>query len=161
MSSKTSGPARSATKKPSWPDLLRWLRGTPNRTFVLYPAVVLLTHRRIQRPRFLLLLAWGYLQYKLIGEHRQRERAGGRGFDRAPDKLLTTGPYALSRNPMYLGHLIFMLGLALSTGSGLAWAILLANLPWFQSRVLQDEVRLRQKFGGEYEAYCRRVRRWL
>jgi protein-S-isoprenylcysteine O-methyltransferase Ste14 len=40
-------------------------------------------------------------------------------------------------------------------------AILLANLPWFQSRVLHDEQRLRAKFGAEYEAYCRRVRRWL
>ena len=128
---------------------------------MLYPIVVLLARRRIPRPGFLPLLAWGYLQYRLIGEHRQRQHAGGRGFDRPPDRLLTTGPYALSRNPMYLGHLIFMLGLALSTGSKLAWAILLANIPWFNSRVEYDERRLRDKFGAEYEAYCRRVRRWL
>ena len=62
---------------------------------------------------------------------------------------------------MYLGHLIFMLGLALSTGSGLAWAILMANIPWFQQRVVFDEERLREKFGWEYEEYCRRVKRWL
>ena len=62
---------------------------------------------------------------------------------------------------MYLGHLIFMLGLALSTGSKLAWAILLVNLPWFQGRVLYDEQRLREQFGAEYEAYRRRVRPWL
>jgi protein-S-isoprenylcysteine O-methyltransferase Ste14 len=141
--------------------LLRWLGGTPNRTFILYPAIVLLTRRRVAHPQFLPLLAWGYLQYRLIGQHRQRQRAGGRGFDRAPDRLLTTGPYAFSRNPMYLGHLIFMLGLALSTGSKLAWAILLANARWFQGRVLYDEARLQEKFGAEYEAYCRRVRRWL
>lgn len=140
---------------------LAWLRGTPNRTFVFYPIVILLTHRRIQRPRFLPLLAWGYFQYRLIGDYRQRQRAGSRGFDRPPERLLTNGPYAFSRNPMYLGHLIFMLGLALSTGSKLAWGILLANLPWFQSRVLQDEQRLRAKFGTEYEAYCRRARRWF
>ena len=54
-----------------------------------------------------------------------------------------------------------MLGLALSTGSKLTWAILLVNLPWFQGRVLYDEQRLREQFGAEYEAYCRRVRRWL
>jgi protein-S-isoprenylcysteine O-methyltransferase Ste14 len=140
---------------------LRWLRGTPNRSFILYPLLVLLTHRRIQRPAFLPLLPWGYLQYRLIGEHRQRQHAGSRGFDRPPDRLLTTGPYALSRNPMYLGHLIFMLGLALSTGSRLAWAIFLANVPWFQSRVRQDEDRLTKKFGVEYQDYCRRVRRWI
>jgi protein-S-isoprenylcysteine O-methyltransferase Ste14 len=62
---------------------------------------------------------------------------------------------------MYLGHLIFMLGLALSTGSRLAWVILLANIPWFGNRVGFDEARLRQKFGPDYEAYCCRVRRWL
>ncbi len=62
---------------------------------------------------------------------------------------------------MYLGHLIFMLGLALATGSKLAWAILLANLWWFDSRVRYDEARLLEKFGAEYETYCRRVRRWL
>jgi protein-S-isoprenylcysteine O-methyltransferase Ste14 len=62
---------------------------------------------------------------------------------------------------MYLGHLIFMLGLALSTGSRLAWAIFLANVPWFQSRVRQDEDRLTKKFGVEYQDYCRRVRRWI
>jgi protein-S-isoprenylcysteine O-methyltransferase Ste14 len=147
--------------QPGLDPALAWLRGTPNRTFVLYPAVVLLACRRIRRPLFLLLLPWGYLQYRLIGRHRQRQRAGGRGFERAPDRLLTTGPYALSRNPMYLGHLIFMLGLALSTGSELAWAILAANLPWFQHRVLFDEERLREKFGAEYDAYARRVRRWI
>lgn len=128
---------------------------------MLYPIVVLLVRRRITRPVFLPLLAWGYLQYRLIGQHRQRLHAGGRGFDRPPDRLLTTGPYAFSRNPMYLGHLTFMLGLALSTGSKLAWAILLANIPWFNSRVEYDERRLRDKFGAEYDAYCRRVRRWL
>jgi len=128
---------------------------------VLYPALVLLTHRRVPRPAFLPLLFWGYLQYRLIGEHRQRQRAGSRGFDHAPERLLTSGPYAVSRNPMYLGHLIFLLGLALSTGSRLAWLLLLANVPWFQKRVRYDEARLLAKFGPEYEAYRRRVRRWL
>src|SRR5579864_7101622 len=100
--------------------LRRWLRSTPNRTFVFYPALVFVTAPKIKRPLFLTLLPWGYLQYRLIGEYRQRQHAGGRGFDSAPDRLLTDGPYALSRNPMYLGHLIFMLGLALSTSSKLA-----------------------------------------
>ena len=62
---------------------------------------------------------------------------------------------------MYLGHLIFLLGLALITRSRLAWLILLANVPWFHLRVLKDEARLLERFDGEYEAYCRDVRRWV
>jgi protein-S-isoprenylcysteine O-methyltransferase Ste14 len=110
---------------------------------------------------FLALLPWGYLQYRLVRDYRQRLHAGSWGFSQMPERLITSGPYRFTRNPMYLGHLIFMLGLALSTGSRLGWAILLGNLPWFNSRVAEDETRLRQKFGAEYDAYCRRVRRWL
>jgi len=141
--------------------VIQWIQRTPNRTFLLYPALALLSARRVRRPMFLPLLLWGYFQYRLIGDYRQREHAGSHGLERPPDRLLTGGPYALTRNPMYLGHLIFMLGLALSTGSGLAWAILMANIPWFHQRVVFDEERLREKFGWEYEEYCRRVKRWL
>jgi steroid 5-alpha reductase family enzyme len=142
--------------------LRRWLAGTPNRTFILYPLLVVAAAPRIRRPLFLALLPWGYLQYRLTGDYRQRQHAGARGFSSGPpDLLLTSGPYAYTRNPMYLGHLIFLLGLALATNSLLAWALLLANIPWFHRRVLVDEARLRAKFGAEYDAYCARVRRWL
>ena len=145
----------------------RFLAATPRRTFVLYPlliaAVELLIRRRwhVVRLAFLPLLAWGYLQYRLTGEYRRRQRAGEPGFDHAPDRLLQSGPYAYMRNPMYLGHLIFLLGLALTFRSALAWLILLANVPWFHRRVLHDEARLRAKFGADFDAYCCRVRRWL
>jgi protein-S-isoprenylcysteine O-methyltransferase Ste14 len=145
----------------------RFLARTPRRTFVVYPALVILfeTARRgsplPQQPVFLPLLAWGFLQYWLTGEYRQYLRAGGRGFDKPPDRLLQSGLYAYTRNPMYLGHLIFMLGLALAFRSRLGWLILLANIPWFHLRVLEDEARLREKFGAEYEEYCARVRRWI
>lgn len=122
---------------------------------------MLLAARRVKRPLFLPLLAWGYLQYRLVGDYRQRLHAGSRGFSSLPERIITSGPYRFTRNPMYLGHLIFMLGLALSTGSKLGWAILLANLPWFNSRVAEDEERLRDKFGLEFDAYCQRVRRWI
>ncbi|MBI4492035.1 MAG: isoprenylcysteine carboxylmethyltransferase family protein [Chloroflexi bacterium] len=148
--------------------LRRFVGSTPRRTFVLYPALVIgvETARRgslaVPRPAFLALLAWGYLQYRLVGEYRVRVmKAGGWGFDKPPDRLIEVGPYAYTRNPMYLGHLIFLLGLALGFRSLLGWLILLANLPWFHARVLADEARLRQKFGAEYEAYCARVKRWI
>jgi hypothetical protein len=143
------------------------LERTPLRTFVAYPLVVLVseTVRRrrlpVPAPRYLPLLVWGYLQYRLTGDYRRRQRAGPPGFDRAPDRLLDTGPYAYTRNPMYLGHLIFILGLALSFRSPVGWLLWLANIGWFHRRVVQDETRLREKFGAEYAAYCARVRRWI
>jgi protein-S-isoprenylcysteine O-methyltransferase Ste14 len=146
--------------------LLRFLRSTPNRSFVLYPVLVIgfeaLHHRR---PRvafaFLPLLAWGYLQYRLVGDYRRRLRAGSVGMQRIPDTLIQSGPYALTRNPMYLGHLLFLAGLALAFRSRLGWLILLANVPWFHARVLRDEARLREAFGAEYERYCATVPRWI
>jgi protein-S-isoprenylcysteine O-methyltransferase Ste14 len=141
--------------------------GTPRRTFVLYPALVILVatlRNGNPAPRRwppLLLLPWGYLQYYLTGKYRERERAGPRGYSVPPDRLLTTGPYALTRNPMYLGHLIFLSGLALAWRSRLGWLILVVSVPWFHARVLRDEKRLLAKFGAEYDDYCRRVRRWI
>ncbi len=151
----------------SWPSLRRLLGRTPLRTFVVYPLVVVgfeAARRRrvgVADARFLPLLAWGYVQYRLTGDYRRQQRAGGPGFDNPPDRLLQTGPYAYTRNPMYLGHLIFLLGLALSSRSPLAWALWLVNLAWFHRRVLYDEARLRAKFGAEFTDYCARVRRWI
>jgi len=143
------------------------LRSTPRRTFAIYPLLAIgdetLRQRRLRlpHPEYLPLLAWGYLQYYLAGKYRERKRAGPRGFASAPDRLLRTGPYAYTRNPMYLGHLIFLSGLALGLRSYLAWFMFLLNLPWFHRRVLQDEIRLRARFGAEYDDYCRHVRRWI
>jgi protein-S-isoprenylcysteine O-methyltransferase Ste14 len=82
-------------------------------------------------------------------------------MERLPETLIHSGPYAFTRNPMYLGHLIYMLGLALVSRSPVAWLILAANAPWFHFRVLEDEARLSDRFGVEYETYCRDVRRWI
>src|SRR4051812_43247184 len=110
-----------------------WLRRarqrTPLRTFVVYPLVVVasetLRRQRLQiaAPRYLPLLVWGYLQYRLTGDYRRRQQAGAPGFDTPPDRLLDSGPYAYTRNPMYLGHLIFLLGLALSFRSPVGWLL--------------------------------------
>ena len=147
-------------------ELVRFLGSTPKRSFVVYPLLVLgfetMRHGRPRvRPAYLPLLAWGYLQYRLVGAYRRRLRAGSVGMERVPDTLIRSGPYALTRNPMYLGHLIFQTGLALAFRSPLGWLILLANVPWFHARVLEDEARLHETFGAEYEQYCAAVPRWL
>src|SRR5512138_3502268 len=105
--------------------------GSSLRTFIVVPIVVIawelvLNHGQLRfEPWFLPLLLWGYLQYKLVGRYRISLGGGGPGMKTMPDSLVTGGPYAYTRNPMYLGHLIFLAGLALTLHSELAAVILL------------------------------------
>lgn len=77
-----------------------------------------------------------------------------------PDRLVCTGPYRLIRNPMYLGHIIFFLGLALML-SGVAWLIFFGHVIWFDRRARADEQHLMKVFGKSYGEYMHRVRRWI
>ena len=112
-------------------------------------------------PGFATLMAWGYLQYKLVGRYRLSLGGGGPGMKTMPERLVAGGPYAWTRNPMYLGHLVFLTGLALMLHSGLAAAIAMASAVFFHLRVKKDEKRLRERFGEAYTEYCGRVRRWI
>ena len=76
--------------------------------------------------------------------------------------LVMAGPYRYTRNPMYvsLALLTIAAGLFLTTW----WPILLLvpTLVIVQQVVIRPEERyLRRRFGADYEAYTRRVRRWL
>ena len=88
----------------------------------------------------------------------------GRGtpapFD-PPRRLVVRGPYRFVRNPMYIGAGLALAGAALfyESASLLAYGgifLLAAHVfvVWY------EEPTLRRIFGPEYEAYCRRVRRW-
>jgi len=149
------------------PLLLKRLRSTSFRTFLLYPVVVVSWEwflnggRPDVAPWFLPLLAWGYLQYRLVGQYRIRLGGGGPGMDTPPDRLVTTGPFAFCRNPMYLGHIIFLAGLTLSLSSLFAAIVTVATLVWFQFRVQRDEKRLCDRFGQPYIEYMARVGRWI
>ena len=107
------------------------------------------------------LLAWGYLQYKLTGTLRTREGGGGPGISKPPERIVTHGPYRWTRNPMYLGHLIFLAGLALALGSWVGAIVFAGHAVWFDLRVREDEARLAALFGEPYREYCRRVKRWI
>jgi protein-S-isoprenylcysteine O-methyltransferase Ste14 len=147
--------------------ILRWLLKTPVQTFILCPlavvAVELVLHdgRLVFVPWGCALLAWGYLQYLLVGNYRLPLAGGGRGMEVPPDRIIETGPYRYTRNPMYLGHLIFMMGLAVTFWSWFALVLLGARAVWFHCRVLHDERRLEARFGAEYVAYQRQVSRWI
>lgn len=141
------------------------VRSTSARTFVLTPVAVAaeqVVARRRLRPAWSPLLVAGYLAYALAGRYRIRRAGGPPGMSQGmPEQLITTGPYAVTRNPMYLGHLVFLTGLAMATRSPLAAVVAVAHAPWFSARVRRDEMRLRARFGVSYDDYCTRVPRWL
>lgn len=147
--------------------IMNWLRRTPVATFILCPPAVAAFELALHRgrpalvPWGLTLCAWGYLQYLLVGRYRLPLAGGGRGMEVPPQRLVTQGPYRYTRNPMYLGHLIFLLGLALTFWSWFALIVLIGRTSWFHRRVLRDEERLEKTFGVEYAAYRMRVKRWL
>ncbi len=103
----------------------------------------------------------GYVLYRAAGGHRAARGAGSRGFVEPPRRLVTDGPYAYTRNPMYLGHLVFLAGLVGATRSPIAIGCALWQHHRLAGRVRLDEGRLEQIFGDEYRAYVARVPRWL
>jgi protein-S-isoprenylcysteine O-methyltransferase Ste14 len=145
----------------------RWFKSTSKRTFVVYPVAVIAFELGLRRgalavhPWGALLLLWGYLQYRLVGMYRVRNGGGGPGLEVPPQRIVSGGPYRYTRNPMYLGHLIFMLGLAVTFSSWLAVALLAFHAVWFHCRVLRDEGSLEARFGAAYCEYRARVKRWI
>jgi protein-S-isoprenylcysteine O-methyltransferase Ste14 len=78
-----------------------------------------------------------------------------------PSTLISTGPYAISRNPMYVGWTLLYLGAGLVTRN--AWMV--ASLPIvagiIHRDVLREEHTLEQAFGEEYLRYRKLIRRYL
>ncbi|WP_298609260.1 isoprenylcysteine carboxylmethyltransferase family protein [uncultured Thiothrix sp.] len=77
-------------------------------------------------------------------------------------QLVTTGLYRYTRNPMYVGMLVMLLGWAIYLGSLSPW-LLLPVFIWVinEQQILPEEVLLGQKFGASYQAYKQSVPRWL
>lgn len=77
-------------------------------------------------------------------------------------RFVTGGFYRISRNPMYLSLALAYLGVGLWLEGWLALALLPIPVLVMEIVVIpMEEAQLRQRFGSDYEAYCRRVRRWL
>jgi protein-S-isoprenylcysteine O-methyltransferase Ste14 len=80
----------------------------------------------------------------------------------ATTALVTTGVYGWTRNPMYLGLSILLLGWAIKLGTLSCWVGPLLFMPLIQRvQILPEEHALRMRFGSDYDRYCHRVNRWL
>ena len=80
----------------------------------------------------------------------------------APKKLVVRGLYRYTRNPMYVGVLTVILGWAALFGTLrlLLYAAVVGTC-FHLVILLYEERHLRAEFGGQYEAYCEQVSRWL
>lgn len=81
---------------------------------------------------------------------------------RSASSLVTSGVYRVTRNPMYLGLLLVLIGWAVYLSS--AWALLgVVGFVFYITRfqIQPEEQALAALFSAEYSAYKTRVRRWL
>jgi protein-S-isoprenylcysteine O-methyltransferase Ste14 len=87
---------------------------------------------------------------------------GGRNRRVYADDLVTTGIFSHCRNPLYVGNILILAGLGIASNSLIFLAIFLpVFLLFYQAIVLAEEHFLSEKFGEEYEAYRKRVNRWI
>lgn len=79
-----------------------------------------------------------------------------------PSHLVMTGPYRVSRNPMYVGVVTILIGWSVLWDSRALVIYTLVVMAAFHARVLfAEEPWAARNFGGEWEAYRARVPRWL
>ena len=84
------------------------------------------------------------------------------GHEVAPrtQHLMTDGPYRFNRNPMLTGTLTYLAGWVVWLWTWQACVVWAAFFAIMFIQVLSEEKRLRRDFGEEYEAYCRKRRRF-
>jgi len=78
-----------------------------------------------------------------------------------PDALVTTGVFALTRNPIYVAFLLVLLGQFLAFPNWILLAYLVAGTWLIRRQILREEAFLHQHYGRDYADYCKRVRRYL
>lgn len=91
-----------------------------------------------------------------------RERQASFRLQGGAASLITDGPFGFSRNPIYLGIMAALLGLAIFLGSLVVFIYPALFFILFQFVFIPlEERRMEEAFGEEYLEYKRKVRRWL
>ena len=114
---------------------------------------------------FLRMVGWVVLAASLVWVIVAQAQMGGSwriGIDAAAQPpLVRSGLFALSRNPIFLGMRLALLGLFLALPTGATLAILALGEVLMQVQVRLEEAHLTETLGGDYQAYRRATRRWL
>ena len=79
-----------------------------------------------------------------------------------PNFFVASGPFKLSRHPMYLGMMSILLGFAISQGSLIPFVFPVIFIIIMEKRFIPlEEKNLEKKFDNQYIDYKKRVRRWI
>jgi protein-S-isoprenylcysteine O-methyltransferase Ste14 len=121
---------------------------------LLYPGRVLAT-------TVLLILGFAVMLMGVLAFRRANTTVDPR-FPEATSRVVSSGIYRVTRNPMYLGMLVVLIGwMAWLSNVGAAVVPLLFALYITRWQIVPEERALAEKFGAEYEGYRKSVRRWL
>ncbi|ADY27542.1 hypothetical protein Deipr_2423 (plasmid) [Deinococcus proteolyticus MRP] len=111
------------------------------------------------------LLGWGLLLASLVWIAVAQGAMGASwriGIDRNNrTELIQRGPFALSRNPIFLGMRVNLLGLFLVLPNAATLAVFIAGEVLMQVQVRLEEAHLGSLHGAQYDTYRQQVRRWL
>lgn len=83
------------------------------------------------------------------------------GIDEDHPGVLTTGVFAISRNPIYTAFGFILLGIFLIFPNWIILLYLVVGIWLFNRQVLREEDFLKKIYGEEYREYCKKVRRYL
>lgn len=87
---------------------------------------------------------------------------GGRDKKVYAEELVTEGIFRHCRNPLYVGNILMLLGVGILANSLFYVGIVMPLFLFiYQAIVLAEENFLRNKFGAQFDAYCKKVNRWL
>lgn len=106
------------------------------------------------------LSVWSIVYMKRKGDGNPLDAFGHEVAPRTKH-LMTSGPYCLSRNPMLTGSFVYYAGVCVLLWTWQALLVFAAVIVIMLVQVHTEEKRLRNDFGDEYEAYCRRTGRFL
>jgi protein-S-isoprenylcysteine O-methyltransferase Ste14 len=82
--------------------------------------------------------------------------------DDPPKVLIVKGPYRITRNPMFVGVLLMIIGMAITLKHGAILLYAVVMFLRFQAQLRSTaEPQLRERFGPAFDEYRRRVPRWL
>lgn len=110
----------------------------------------------------ILLILLGFILVVWVGVAYAREGRSTPVPLSPPKKFVAKGPYTLSRNPMYVGMLVVIIGEALLLQAPwmLAFTTLIFIIFYLYVK-FEEEPRMIQRFGASYQDYMKKVPRWL